>query len=98
MTNSNTKSAARLVRPCVCAVCGQAMHYQGDPGHEPEVKVTVQIPKWQDAVEIKNAHSPFGITDYYIHVRCWNSLPIQLRSSKPDRTLDRSVTNLPGPL
>ena len=71
-------SPIHATRPAKCAVCQQQLAYQGDLGHEPEVKVAVMLPKWQEAVEVKNLHSQFGVQTYYIHLRCWNALPIQL--------------------
>lgn len=70
-------SPIHATRPDKCAVCQQQLAYQDAPGHEPEVKVVVTLPKWQKEVEVNN---PFGIQIYYIHLRCY-ALPIQLHDS-----------------
>lgn len=72
-------------RPVKCAVCQQKMYYFGHPKCEEEVLLTVELPKNQDAVAIKNFYGEtafFGIVKYYIHLRCWNGLPINLSNGK----------------
>ena len=64
-------------RPAKCAVCQSQLFYSDEEGHEPEVMVEVSLPKWQEAVECKNV-SRFGISKYYIHIKCWNKLEITL--------------------
>jgi hypothetical protein len=58
-----TGSLERLVRPVKCYFCNQPMFYSGEPGHEPEISVSVD--------------GRGGIGDppqfhFYAHVRCWN--------------------------
>lgn len=62
-------------RPVKCAVCQSQLFYSDEEGYEPEVKVEVSLPKWQEAVECKNV-SIFGTSEYYIHIKCWNKLEI----------------------
>ncbi len=71
-----------LIRPVQCAVCQRHMPYAGQPGEIQEVHVTVSLPKFQEAVEVKNLHNLFGTETFYIHLSCWNALPLQLHSSK----------------
>ena len=78
---STATTSEPLVRPVKCAVCQQPMVYYGQPGSEPEIKVTVELPHFQPEVEVKNMHSLFGQDGLYIHLRCWNALPITLYPS-----------------
>lgn len=68
------------IRPANCAICGKQMFYSDDPRHEPEVQLTVELPKWQEEVSINNFFSKFGVDKHYIHLSCWNQLPITLKA------------------
>lgn len=76
---------SELDRKVKCAVCQEPMYYSNDERYEAEVKLIIELPKWQEAVEIKNMNSLAanisGIERCYIHVRCWNELPITLHPS-----------------
>lgn len=47
-----------LVRPVKCWYCSYQMHYSGQAGYEPEVRLTIS--------------SSRGEEDIYLHSRCWN--------------------------
>ena len=49
-----------MIRPVRCHVCQRPMFYMGQPGHESEVRVTV---------ENRDAGEDHVI---YVHVACWN--------------------------
>mgnify|MGYP001559253705 FL=1 len=51
-------NTAPLVRPVRCHLCGEAMHYAGQPQHEPELRVIVQAgdDEWT----------------LYVHIKCWD--------------------------
>lgn len=68
-------------RSVKCAVCQSQLFYSNEDGYEPEIEVQVSLPKWQEAVECKNV-SIFGISKYYIHIKCWNKL--EITSSEKD--------------
>ena len=83
--DNNTNMKEKLTRNIRCALCRKPMYYMGDSSYEPEVKLTIELPKFQDAVEIENMNSLIasitGIERCYIHVKCWNELPIKLHPS-----------------
>jgi hypothetical protein len=70
-------------RPVTCSVCKEQMFYEGFPGHEPEITLEIQLPKWQEPVLIKHMENRniLGKSTHYIHVRCWNYLPIVLHGN-----------------
>lgn len=76
---------SELIRPTKCSICKEQMYYSDNPKYEPEVLIRIELPKWQEAVEIKNMSSRiaslFGVEKLYAHVRCWNNLPITLHDS-----------------
>lgn len=76
---------SELTRPVKCCICQQQMYYFGDARSEPELTLEIKLPKWQDAVVVKNMPSQmahlFGVEKLYAHIRCWNDLPITLHDS-----------------
>jgi len=77
---------SELTRLVKCCICKEQMYYSDDPKYEPEILIRIELPKWQEAVKIKNMPSwiasLFGVEKLYAHVRCWNELPITLHDSK----------------
>jgi hypothetical protein len=76
---------SKMFRPVKCCICEQQMYYSDDKNYVPELTLEIKLPKWQEAVEIKNMPSRiaqlFGIEKLYAHVHCWNELPITLHNS-----------------
>jgi hypothetical protein len=61
------------------------MYYCDGTKYEPELTLEIKLPKWQEAVVVKNMPSRmaklFGVEKLYAHIRCWNDLPITLHDS-----------------
>ena len=56
-----TLTEAALIRPVQCYLCRAPMHYRGQPGFEPEVRVTV---------ECRDDDEEYVL---YVHTRCWDA-------------------------
>lgn len=62
-----------LTRDVKCKLCGKQMYYTSDPRFEAEVKITVELPKWQDPFETHSLGGCLGVGTHYVHMSCWNT-------------------------